>query len=469
MTWPALRALRRTYPSAEIHLLTRPRFDGAVEGLDVLDQHHSLKVSTILSPLVQEEPDLETAVERLNAAVEELRENEFDWIINLTFSPVSSYLTKAISAARTQVSGYSRFSDGTLHLPDEMSAYFYAQIGAEKSNRVHLADFFAALLNLEYVESDWGSPNIKLSSQLHLPSRYVVLHVGASEAQKSLQADHWSQALKVYHSQFANLPLVLVGANDEQEIATNIQRSLPSHHIVNLVGKTQIRDLFQILAGADLLIGCDSAPIHMASLTDTPTFNVSIGKVNFWETGPKASLGFIYRVDSLENLNAHHLGSVLCQTLNSELNAELWVRSAGLVSYCQASGPDQDFAWGLVQALYLGGAFPLADKMEIIEGATRLNEMNEIAASQISLIPTRGLSSIGPILDRIEEAIQSVGQLVPELGPLVRWYQAEKIRIGPSDLPSLCQQAQRVHERFAKYLQAYVLTDEMKEESHGEI
>ncbi len=32
MSWPALRALRRLHPEAEIHLLTRPRFEGAVEG-----------------------------------------------------------------------------------------------------------------------------------------------------------------------------------------------------------------------------------------------------------------------------------------------------------------------------------------------------------------------------------------------------------------------------------------------------
>ena len=469
MSWPALRALRRTYPSAEIHLLTRPRFEGAVEGLEAIDHHHTLRVSTILSPLVQKEPDCETALERLNASIENLKEKQFDWIVNLTFSPVSSYLTHALSTAQTQVSGYTRYSDGTLCLPDDMSSYFYAQIGSEKPNRVHLADFFAALLKLDYVESDWCAPTLSANEALNLPPRYVVLHVGASEAHKSLSATHWIEVLRTYVSEFSDIPLVLIGSKEERVVADEIQSKIGNHSVYNLAGETHIKDIFHILTQAELLIGCDSAPIHMASLTDTPTFNVSIGRVNFWETGPKASLSFIYRAESLESLGTSHLGSVICQTLRGELNSELWMRAGGLVSYFREELPEKSFSWNLIQALYLGGAFPMAEKIEILQGADRLAQMNDLALSQIALISERGLNSVGPILDRVEEVIESVGKIVPELAPYISWYQAEKVRIGPGDLNTLCEQATRVHQRFLKNLRPYLPHEDTKEENHGKI
>lgn len=40
LTWPALRALRRRYPDASIHLLVRERFVAATEGLGAgIDVH----------------------------------------------------------------------------------------------------------------------------------------------------------------------------------------------------------------------------------------------------------------------------------------------------------------------------------------------------------------------------------------------------------------------------------------------
>lgn len=455
MTWPALRALRRTYPQAEIHLLTRPRFEGAVEGLTAIDRHWTLSSSTILSPLVQEDADVETSLARLDQFVTDLREENFEWIINLTFSPVSSYLTHAISELHTRVSGYSRYNDGTLCLSDEISGYFYAQVGTDKPNRVHLADIFASMLDLQYIEEDWSAPEIQACA-FQLPERYIVVHVGASETHKSLQASQWAGILQTAQQRGQNLPVVLIGAPNEITWAQEIIASSPGLQFVDLVGKTKVSDLFAIIQKSDLLVGCDSAPIHMASLTDTPTLNISVGHVNFWETGPKASLGFIYRVEAAAALDAQKFGNILADLLDGKIADGLIVRSPGLVSYEKSETAAERFQWNLVQALYLGGEYPIADKIEIIQGAFQLLEINTFAMEHIQAVPTKGLEFIGPLLDRAEEVIQSISQWVPELSPLISWYQAEKIRIGPGSLEEICTAALNVHERLARHLQPYI-------------
>lgn len=467
MSWPALRALRRTYPNAEIHLLTRPRFEGAVEGLTAIDRHLSLSAGTILAPLIQDRPDIEKSLSSLNSFIDELRNENYDWVINFTFSPVSSYLVHAISSEQTKVLGYTRFNDGSLRLAGDTSSYFYAQVGTGKPNRVHLSDIFASMLDIEYAEEDWSAPNTP-TPQINIPERYLVLHVGASEKQKSFSPGSWAQTLNyMQQNEALPVPVVLIGANSETHMAEEIIAKAPGVSFVNIVGKTKMSDLFAILKKAELLIGCDSAPIHMASLTDTPTFNVSVGNVNFWETGPKAALGFIYRIEEEAQLAPQRLGEILKMLLEGRLAPELIVRSGGITSYSLTESPADRFKWDLTMALYLGGNYPMAERMEILQAVQQLDDVNKFAMEQISLIPTKGLEFSGPLLDRAEEIIQNISQWVPELSPLINWYQAEKICIGPGSIEEICIAALNVHERFAKHLSVYIPHEALAEEGAG--
>ena len=54
MTWPAMRALRRAHPQAEIHLLVRPRFEAATRGLECVDRVIAMPSLEILEPLARE-------------------------------------------------------------------------------------------------------------------------------------------------------------------------------------------------------------------------------------------------------------------------------------------------------------------------------------------------------------------------------------------------------------------------------
>lgn len=463
MTWPALQGLRRTHPEAEIHLLTRPRFEGALQGLNAVDRYWTLPSNQILTPLVQAEPDLEASLLEIDSFVTELKAQKFDLIINFTFSPFSSFLTRAVADANTQIRGYTRFEDGSLCLSDEVSAYFYAQVGLDKPNRVHVSDVLASMVDLQYTEEDWSIRTIPACS-LKVPERYVVLHVGASDPQKALSASSWSASLRAMAKRFSGLPIVLVGSSSEAAIADQIQSSVPDLTFVNLAGRTQVSDLFALINGAELLIGCDSAPIHIASLTDTPTFNISVGPVNFWETGPKASLAFIYRAEVEEALVPEHLGTVMANLLLGEVSPGLICRAPGFVSYTREESAESRFQWELVQALYLGGAYPLADRMEILQGAMKLNEINDFAIEQLALIPTRGVAVVAPFLESAEEVIKNISRMVPELSPLVSWYHAEKIRIAPGSLEEIRTATLNVHERFRRHLHVYIPHEALKEE-----
>src|SRR5437868_14303145 len=125
MTWPVLRTIKRIHPNCELHLLTRSKFEPATEGLKCVDRHIQLPTMSILEPLIRPVLDIDASTEKIGAFIDELKAEEYDWVINFTFSPFSSYLTHAISTSKTRVTGYTRHSDGFLSIPDEVSAYFY--------------------------------------------------------------------------------------------------------------------------------------------------------------------------------------------------------------------------------------------------------------------------------------------------------------------------------------------------------
>ena len=118
-SWPAIRGLRRQYPNAQIDVLTRPRFIAALDGLEAVNEKLVLPTQDLLGPLVQVDLDIKAAYEKVSQYTDDLKAKNYDWVINFSFSPFSSYLAHAVSNENTKVSGYTRHSDGFLAIPDD--------------------------------------------------------------------------------------------------------------------------------------------------------------------------------------------------------------------------------------------------------------------------------------------------------------------------------------------------------------
>lgn len=468
MTWPVINGLRRKYPEAEIDILVRRRFQSALGGLDAIDRIHLLPTEQVLAPLMNEKIELDKSCETLEGFINDIKKENYDLIYNFTFSPLSSYLASEFCSEKTEVIGYSRHDDDTLRICDDLSAYFYAQVGVEAPNRVHVSDIMAAMAEVDFIEEDWSGPKNPVSS-ISLPSEFIVMHVGASDLKKTLAPALWAQALRTLRNQGCQLSVVLIGAPSEKQIGEQIEAQAGVANVINLVGLTTLTDLHSIIQRAQLLIGADSAPIHIASLADTPTFNISSEQVNFWETGPKASLSFIYK-KPVEMINGFKLGQIIFDLLQGILDEELIVRGPGVTSYETLETPLKEFQWQLVQALYMGGKYPVAERMEIVDGAKKLYEVNELAIQQLNLIPVVGLENVTPFLKTIDEVILNISRVVPELHPMISWYNAEKVRIAPGTLEDLLAATLNVHQMFLRHLRAYIPQDQKANEVlHGEV
>lgn len=438
-SWPTIRAVGRKHPAAEIHVLVRQKFASGLVGLGPNFIFHQMPTPDILSPLLEVNEDVEESIDRLENWLKPLQTTDWSQIINLSFSPVSSYLTEILSGLGTEVRGYTRFEDGFLSIPDDSSAYFYAQVGPGRHNRFHLVDLFAFVAQVELNECDFGFRGTLEESPMTSP--YVVIHLGASQQEKCYPIDKWAEVIRAL-----DFPVCLVGSANEKSLAEPIDR-FPN--VFNLIGQTTLPQLFSVLKNARLLIGADSAPIHMASHIGTPVLNLSFGYVNFWETGPFSKGSYVIKGDLPSRVGPDEV----VRAAHSILAGETPLRCIGVDAHdsVRFTETKSSFEWNLIKSLYTEGEFPELDEDADTEsGLLRLIETSELALEQLSILKRDPQSSASnEILSSIDLILDQIPKLAPQLAPLLSWFQTERIRIGPGSLEVILARTEKLfHDLF---------------------
>lgn len=462
-TWPALHALKRQNAGAVVHLVTRSTFAGAVPvapgGAGLVDRHVPLDSRETLSPLIDEKPAIDSSLEKLDAFCERLRAENYTHIVNLTFSAFSSYLTSQIETPRTVVSGYTRFSDGYLRIPDDGSAYFYAQAGVGRPNRLHVTDLFAHVAGVELTDADWAFGPAR-SRGVDDSEGAVLVHVGASALGKTLSWSKWLQVVKGLLNAWKG-PVVLIGSGDEERrVAEKIAVTGAANQVVNLVGQTALAEIFQMVAEARLLIGGDSAPMQIASLTGTPALNISLPTVSFWETGPRAKGSRIVVVASEDAVASDEIVAEALSMLKGQPPRLPVVRVPGpTLPYVESRPQPMAFEWELLRALYMAEGFPAPPSELFLLGMKRMQDVNALALEQIQTLRDNPANkTASAILDRADEIMDQIVQegMVPEAAPLLRWFRTERLRIGPMPVEQLISSTEAVHRRFADVIGLYL-------------
>lgn len=111
---------------------------------------------------------------------------------------------------------------------------------------------------------------MRIASQLsELGGRsLVVIHVGAGMAAKQWPAEHWRRLIAEMHRRHP-MQVVLVGSPSERPIAVAIATGQPKA-VVDWTGQLDLDELAALVERADLFLGADSGPAHLAAAVDTP-------------------------------------------------------------------------------------------------------------------------------------------------------------------------------------------------------
>lgn len=451
-TLPALNAYCRTHSSEKVDLLVRKKFSTIAHLMPVCSQIIEMDTASILGAIVTNGPQaFEQSEDALQAFVQGLKKEGYTKIINLSFSPFSSYLTYLLTEEGVEVVGYTRHTDGFLAIPDDASAYFYGQVGINRSNRFHLIDLFAAILSVEITELDWKVPLPKRT--FFAKSPYIAFHVGASSAKKALSSVALGKLLSAI-SRHTDKDIYLLGTKEDLAFTTTIMSQQPSTKIKNLVGTTTLSELIDIIAGADLFIGADSGPLQVCNLTNTVCLNFSNDFVNFWETGPRSEKSYICYSKDFALLDMNQIAIEVQHILaGQQTNLILGDRMGYYGPY--PSTATQDFQWEMIKAIYLSGEFPQMQSSSFAKAIVHLNDVNDISIHHLTNFQM-GNRQQASVLETADQIMDSLATEVEEITPLVYWFRTEKIRMGPMPLTDLIAKYLDLHKKLKQVLDIYL-------------
>jgi lipopolysaccharide heptosyltransferase II len=263
---PALRALRRRFPHAEITLIGLPwadtfarRFTPYIDRFVEFCGYPGLK-------------ELPVAQVKLRQFLAEQRAYGYDLVIQMHGSgQVSNHFALALHGRKT--TGYY---DGIL--PKGMTCGLpYPDDESEVQRNLGLA----RLLGCEHLDPVLEFPLFqedraeaaRLLFQLPRADRpWIGIHSGSRSPSRRWPAAHFAQLADALAKRF-HAQIILTGSNHERSTVRDIAARMQTMPL-DLAGQTSLGGLAALIGELDLFISNDSGPAHVANAIDTPSVTI---------------------------------------------------------------------------------------------------------------------------------------------------------------------------------------------------
>lgn len=286
---PAAALLKDRLPDLELSWLLEPAGIPLVEGNPVIDRVIVFPRRKWLQQLNSVSGALATASEA-SAFVDQLRKLKFDAVLDLQGllkSAVLGFLSGA--NLRFGFKGTREGADRLLSHALDVGNYFGPDAHVVDLN-LRLAEFAcrellqeshgkgAAEKSHSYI---YRSPRFPLpappaetvqsagvmlrSDRNRLPSPLIAFIPGTTWESKIWPAEKWIELAGLCLARYEG-PLVLLGGPAETEMNAAIASAHPGR-ILDLTGRTEIKDLLAIFQMTDIVVGADSGPTHLAAAT----------------------------------------------------------------------------------------------------------------------------------------------------------------------------------------------------------
>jgi len=113
---------------------------------------------------------------------------------------------------------------------------------------------------------------------------WAAVHLGAATPDRLWPLERFARLIRGLGDR--GVRAVLIGAAGDRERAAELEAGLGGLEAVNLAGQTSLGRLAALLKRADIFIGADSGPIHLAALMGAPAVGLYWGDAWPPETGP---------------------------------------------------------------------------------------------------------------------------------------------------------------------------------------
>ena len=248
---PSILSVKKEFPEAEIALALEPRSKGITALTDVID----------------------------NVLFADIKnKNKYLELLKLLFKIWSGNFDTVIS------SGGNKFISVFLFLTFIKQRYGYntgklSEILLTKAVKLDKNQYAARMyhdLVREITTNNTELPKFNITTQ-NPEQNTVLIHPGVSLISikkgiiKTVSKDVWAETVEKLAD--CGKKVILAGGPDDGEIIDYITNHVPNHKFINMYGKTKnLKELAELISGAEVFLCSDSAPLHIAVGLGVKTF-----------------------------------------------------------------------------------------------------------------------------------------------------------------------------------------------------
>ncbi len=282
LTLPAIRAVRRAFPDAQISLLVKPWVA------------EIFKESPDIDDIIFYDEQYKGVIGKLKL-VRVLRQKKFDKAILLQ-NAFDAALIAWLAGIPERI-GYKRDFRGfflTKAIPvknnaaGEHQVYYYLNLLKEAGIKTVTAEPY---IYLSDEERERARALLNPSPITPHPSPLIGINPGATYGSaKRWPTEHFAELIRRIRNELDGR-VVIFGSAAEVEIADEIVKKLeprtpnPEPRILNMTGKTNLRELAALISECDVFITNDSGPMHISAALHVPTAAL-FGSTDSSATGP---------------------------------------------------------------------------------------------------------------------------------------------------------------------------------------
>ncbi len=270
---PFLNAVRDRFPGAEIHWVIAKGLEGLLEGHPMIN-----KLWIINKDEWKKIKNVKGTITELKVLFGSLKKEKFDIAVDLQGLLRSGVLT-AVSGASVRI-GFSEAREG--------GGIFYSH-RVDGGKDIHAVDRYlkiAKFLGCDITDVCFPLPLSFNSSHIthHLSpaEEYAVMVPGARWHTKRWPPERFGEL-----ASRLQVKSIVVGGKSDKDIADRVVDSSKGNAI-SLAGKTNIKELIEVMRMARFVVSNDSGPMHIAAALGVPVFAI-FGPTNPLRTGPYGS------------------------------------------------------------------------------------------------------------------------------------------------------------------------------------
>lgn len=282
---PVAHALKQQYPQSHITwVVEKPAYELLTNNSDIDEI------------LIFDKPKFKSAmgmIKNIPEFFDKLRKHQFDLALDLQGLFKSAAIT-VLSGAKKKL-GYCNMR--------ELSSLISVPICGENCHG-HIVERYldvarfvgcspkAAVFPINITKAEIQSADRLLAEDnLELPSVYAVLAPGTNWPSKCWPSEKYAELAVILASR--GIRPVIVGGPSDDRLAVNIKEKCIT--AVNLVGKTQLKELAYILKNALFFVGGDTGPMHLATAVETPVITL-FGPTDPLRNGPYGSKNVVLTI-----------------------------------------------------------------------------------------------------------------------------------------------------------------------------